>query len=565
MKKILSLFLALLMLGSLIACTGETEDETIDKTEADTADMEEETVETVEENAVPAWVTESRIPAAVQPKTIYFFEQPFANYGENLLFTSMQALSAEFCEEQFIKDDGGNFNTIFNAYIEDMLGAPLTRELNGEAVTLENLAAHYYGMDFIKGYILCDGTDAESVHISLPLAGILDALIATPDTRDMLENLGYTCLLDVTDKGDTWLRESEYWEKVNRSISFAQPYDIFTPFDLAIFCNAYVNFYNGAYTEELTATYDFLDENAIIFGFVGALGEGPTVTALSMLDAILVPTIFVPNMSVFRGLWQESLTQKRADYVVSAEQIGNKHSVAFILSDGDNVACTVHNFIWGDSFWSSPLRGEFAMGWGMPALGIDLIPPVMNYYYESMTEKDEFVVALGGLGYTYPGYWSESGLSAMTEDLARYMKRQDMRYVCIMDPVGWNEETLADFTEHDAIYGTISVGSDGAKPGDVIWTNGKPSVSFRGNIGGSDETELFTENWYALQRLTKESLCVDPTKTDAYSIYYLQCWSGGMGNLKSIIDRLDERVEVVTVGELMDRMTANCCPDEASE
>jgi len=563
MKKILSLLLVLLMLGSLIACNGNT-DETESDTRAETADeTAEETagqsLETESETAeqITEAITAGRLPKGKMPSTVYFCRQGPGGGDMSLdyLFGSLQGLSAKYCDEHVIYDEG-TFDRYFNAYIEDMMGAPISETVDGKPVTVQSLAEHYYGMGFIKGYILCSEENPASLQVGVSLAGLMDGLIATEKNRDMLDQIGYECLFDARECDDAWLRASEYWSRLRTDISFAQPHGLAPHLvDYAILCGGtYFTFYQPADPEGHAATYEFLDDNAIVFGYCGDLGEWGTVYSFSGLNANMIPSNYVANLATLSSFVLENPKQKRP---AVSEDVENVHTITFVYSDGDNLSATIWNFPLG--VYSSSQRGQFPMGWGMPATGIDLVAPAYAYYYDSMTENDEFVMSLSGVGYTFPAAWTAEARAEMTEELADYMRRSDIQYMIMLDdaPGAWDEEVFADFTEHDGIEGIFYVGAYN-KNGNVVWTNGKPTVGCRSGFTGGYEGTYND----ILRFLQRKTLSTDVKKTRSYSMYYVGAWCTGMDVVESLIEQLPEYVEVVTPGVFMERMVANCKPSE---
>ncbi len=561
MKRIFALLLAILMLGSLAACAGDNGmDETVPDTQADTVvetpgDTLENEGETTED--VLDVVVEKGLPKGRMPRKVYYstLAQNGMSHSERYLLASLQGLSSKYSDEHILQENG-QYSRFFNKYIEDMIGAPISETIDGEEITLENLLNHYLPMGFIKGYILWTEDNIASLQVGVSLAGLMDALLVTEEYQQMLDDNGLECLFDVRECDDAWLRQSEYWDQLRRDISFAQPYHLPDLADYAIMCGGvYYTMYEDNNAEGHTQTYEFLDDNAIVFGYCGGLGEWGTVYSFSCLNACLVPSNFVMNLSTLSSFVLENPKQKRP----APTDAENVHTVTFVYSDGDNISCTtINNFT--DSIYLSPYRGQFAMGWGMPATGIDLIAPVYSYYYDTMTENDEFVMALSGVGYTHPAAWSAEARAKMTEDLADYMRRSDIRYMVILDesPNSWDEEVFADFTEHDGIEGIFYVGPFNQK-GNVVWTNGKPTVGSRLSfVDGYNGT--YNE---ILRFLQRPGLSTNVTKARSYSMYYVGYWCTGMNIVASLVEQLPDNVDVVTPGVFMDRLTRNCAPADA--
>ena len=210
------------------------------------------------------------------------------------------------------------------------------------------------------------------------------------------------------------------------------------------------------------------------------------------------------------------------------------------------------------------------MGWGVPASSIDMCAPMLSSVYGEKTENDEFIMELSGLGYTFPSRWSVEALSEMTEDLADYMARSDLKYLEILDNNGFaNEEKMAEFTKHEEIEGVFYIDyvDYTLNKGDMYFSNGKPVVSakhtiwnnYRGNTEGNIEVVAEKINGYS----------TDVKSAEAYTFIIVHCWSGidesgnlvpngdTMKGLEKFASLLDGDVELVTPGEFMERIKNN--------
>ena len=572
MKKIIFFILSMLLTGLLVSCgTGEehneTQQDTAQETQIETvSETKEETNKTVEESPEEnaEILTDSRFPKAKQAKVIYRISEP-SNLSDKLLLASVQGLAAKHTDEQILIVAGAS--SLYLPYMQESWGVELNNKVDGKTVNIQNLAEHY--KDNIKGYILCSMNDGDdSIDVAISLAGILDAAIATKSNQKILDDMGYECLLDVTECDDAWLRESEYWEKLNRDIAFEQPSSMVPKLvDYAVLCGAYFNFYDGRNNAEHKAMYEFLNDNAVVFGYNNTLGEFDTVKSFSELNIQMLPSDHAYNISTLSGFTLESLTQKRAPDAASDAK--NVHTVCFLMSDGDNMQWILNNFATEKKWYGSPLRGTFDIGWGIPPTSVDLIAPMASYLYDTMTERDEFIMELSGLGYTFPSKWDSEQRQTMASELADYMKRSDLRFAEILDDNGFNDTVVSDFTAQDGIDGLfyIEYSHYAAKNGKIIWTNGKPAVSARYRLW-SNNADSSIET--LARRINGAS--TDPTDEKAYSFVIVHAWSGmkdgklseggnTMEAIAALVEKFDEDVEVVTPSEFMDRLIANCKPE----
>ncbi len=507
---------------------------------------------------------ETRFVKALQATTVYMVE-PYNSLAENLLIASLQGLAAKNSAEQILIK-WGNID-FYLPYLTETWGAAIETTIDGQELNLETLATHY--KNTVNGYILCSGEpESESVNVAISLAGVLNSLIATPQTEEMLKNSGYTCVLDVSDKNDSWLRKSEYWKMLNRDIAIEQPNSSAPRLvDYAILSNAYFNFANTRSQEKHTNMFEFLNDNAIILGWNNTLGEYETVESFSSLNVQMIPSDHATNLSTLSGFALEKLTQKTEN--TASPDAENVHTVCIVMSDGDNLQWTLNNYAKNPYFFESEHRGKFKMAWGLPPSAIDLIAPVTQYFYDNMTENDEFIMQLSGLGYTFPSHWDDVVRKEMTSQLATVMDRYDIRFAEILDDEGFYAENLADFTAQDAIdaifyidYADYYAGLGG----EIIWTNGKPAVSAKYSIW-ANKSDNSGELDYIAEHINSAS--TDVKSEDSYSFIIVHAWSGlsdgklvpdgnTMDAVAALVEKFDEHVEVVTPSEFMDRLIKNC-------
>jgi len=579
MNKLLSLLLALLMVGSLVACIGEgnteTKSETAGESESDTTvEIEDGTVEETEQETaldeLLEGVRDGHFTKPVTAKTIYYMTPSVLwSYStpDHLALGTLQGLVARYCDEQ-IYLMGNDENTEYvRTVTERDWNITWCDTVDGKEITVESLLAYYADKNVYKGYILCSAENEESQYVAVSIAGLIDAVVVMEENKTMLDNLGFECLLDVSDKDDAWLRQSEYWDKLNKNIAIERLFHAREGvisygglpglIDLAVLNGAYSTMYNGYVKEEHAAHFDYLNDDAYIFGWYIPIGEDGVVDSLGSINAGIIPADTVKNLSVLTGLTLDSIKQERLND--AAMDVENVHTITFVYTDGDNLWWfTEGPFITTDRYMYGSQDRTFSIGWGLPPTSLDLMGPVATYLYETKPAQDEFVMSLSGTSYTYVSRWDEEARAEMTEKLAEYMKRMDLEYMVLLDNYGGERtDIFEDFTEHEQIKGIFYVGYD-YTGGRTFWTNGKPTVHPRnmldtGAVGGYE---------YFLTWLQRETLSTDPSKARSYSFYYVNAWGTYVDTLSQFVNNLPENVEVVAPGEFMDRLVANCKPTE---
>ena len=556
LRIVLSVLLVISATLVQFSCGGENGSITDQSTAAATTAAEDEKPvpeELLYDPAVPK--------AKYQATTVYYLDMP-ASFSDKLTAATLQGLVANLSDEQILLRAGAYLN--YEKYMKNEWGVKTAVKVDKKATSVAALLTHY--KDLLKGYILCSKDEnSESGSVAISLSGVLGGVVVTPENKDICEKLGLECLIDVSGKDDKWLRSSEYWDKLNKDIAFEQPLNMAPKLvDYAAMCGAYFSFYNGHNAREHTTKYSFLNAGGIVFGYNNTLGEYETVASFSSKNIQMVPSDHACNLSTLSGFVRNTMTQKTAK--TEAEAGKKVHTVCLVMSDGDNVQWLMGDFTNGTKWFGNGNRGKFDMGWGLPATTIDLVAPMNSYLYDKMTEKDEFIMQLGGLGYTFPSKWSSTARKNMAAKLAEYMKRTDLHYAEILDDNGFSANAISAFTEQDGIDGLfyIEYSNYAGKRGQIIWTNDKPAVAARYRLWANTSDGTIDAISKAVNRAS-----TDPTKAASYSFIIVHAWSGLSGGsalaeggitmdaVAKLVDSFGDSVEVVTPTEFMNRIVAN--------
>ena len=553
-----------LFLVILCGCTANTTDSdlTIDTTIAPQTTREIESVVTTNAPKEEMFVWEgeyaSVLPKAEMPTKLYLSGVPDNDF-DLLSMVSLQGIMARNGTERLLIQYDSS-TTLF---------------LNTAKALYPDVSTGYVTSlwSFLKkdptrvsGYILTDLHD-DSINVATSVAGFMNAIVVTLHNKNEAEKLGLTCLLDVTDKDDSWLRRSEYWDMLNRNVAFMHnPDNLENLRDYAIFCGAYMFTDNLATQEEITAKVGHMNNGFLLLGWNTKCGELDTVRALSKENGSIIAADYAKNLATFSGFKLYSAKQKTE---AVQESSGKHHTVTVVISDGDNLQWALNTLPTSSKWFKNTARGKYAIGWGLPASLIDVAPPALQYYYRSMKSNEEFIMQLSGLGYTFPSYWTNQlSLWQMQQKLSDAMSRADMSVMEILDDVRLNEDLArryyGGFLEGNAIDGILYIDySDySCYNGQVFWVNGKPIVTARYRIW-SDYTDI---NSLAAS-INRAS--TDPKSEAAYSFIIVHAWSGldadgkvvedgnTLDAVTALIEKLDDDVDVVTPSEFIRRITEN--------
>ncbi len=405
----------------------------------------------------------------------------------------------------------------------------------------------------ITGYILYD--DDPSISVATTVAGLTDSVAVHSSLEAQATAAGLSKTADVRGKDDAWLTAT-YGSKLRRDFAIEQKPNFGVQLrDLTTMSRAQL-FYDGntAYRQSLV---DSLDTDAPVIGWGDASqGEDKFVAMNSAAGTFMVAADWARNISTLSGVPTGSLRQQANQAPVRAEK--GVHYVTFVVTDGDNVQWLLTSLQSTAAWWASPLRGTVPLGWGMAPSLLDVAPSAMRWYYQNAStgnNADEFVVGPSGSGYMYPSQYPAAKLQAHTARLDDYMRRADLGVVQILDFNALDKTNVwAAYTARQSVNGLIYLEYsryDGQN-GKIVWSHDKPVISARhmlwDGLSGADEASV-TAAINAAPR--------DPSSANGYTLVAVHAWSKGISNIRTVTDKLDSDVRVVTPGAFTKLVAAN--------
>lgn len=291
----------------------------------------------------------------------------------------------------------------------------------------------------IKGIVVYDDTQPDTINLATTIAGCSNALVASPALTAKLTGGPYHLPILTDLRGKFTGRLSvyrylydNYWTKsTHRVLIGLNP--------TAVYGNL------REYAVAINATVVWLDprrpaEKKLLDRYLASMGPGTLymgwwpeeasgVAAASAHGIVTCASDWSTNLSIFSGT-SRNVAVKPAPPTIPP--IENKIYLAFIMSDGDNFQYLEHRL---HQMWLDPNRGKVPIGWTMSPTMLDAMPGVLNYYYDTATDNDCFLSGPSGYGYTYPNFWQNG--NALDHFIARsddYCKRAGFRIITI-----WNK------------------------------------------------------------------------------------------------------------------------------
>jgi hypothetical protein len=347
---------------------------------------------------------------------------------ENLLFTSLKGIVNKKQPRIYSYTDNVRGST--GTSWLDALGQKYT-EVKDNWELLDKYRSE------IKGLIVYDDQQPDTINLATTIAGLKDGLVVPPSLLDKLTGEPYKLpvLEDLRGKFQSKLQvysylHDQYWQQTtHKAIIGLDPSLQSYLRDYAMGIDAAVVWLNPANADEDALLDTFLKD--MPYGTGLYLGwwpdEGMGVKKTSDYGLATVASDYSSNLSVFSG------TSRTIEKPPAPEKpaLENKVYVSFILSDGDNLQYMEHFF---KKVWDSPDRGKVPLGWTVSPLMVDTMPGILNYLYQSATPNDAFLSGPSGVGYTYPNFWeNEEGLDRFIQRTDDYMKQSGLNVLTV-----WN-------------------------------------------------------------------------------------------------------------------------------
>ena len=398
----------------------------------------------------------------------------------------------------------------------------------------------------------------QEVNAACTVSAATGYLAIDVTSKELAESLGYEMAVDV--RG--WKEKdayNNYKDKLSSDIIMLTNNGQAENRDLGIALGTYFmyesnvdNSFMNAITHPTTGKYK---QGTLTVGW-SATGEVSQVNRHALYGFNFTCTNYSWNLSQLARQGDSCFQQKVNNKKITADP--TKKYVTFIMTDGDNITWHQGDFIWSESWYGFSGRGSFPMGWTMAPVMADIAPSVIKHEYELATENDEFVCGVSGAGYVYPSEYVKAmqsdALTKLVDATGEYMRRADLDYVEILDNAPFNTTVMNAYAANENIDGGFILANYNyyKQGGDIRWYNGKPFV-------GIGEAMWLDTPGRVAHRLN--SLPVDITSANGYTVVKVHCWSTAMKDVQHAINLLDSNIEVVTPGQMMQLIKDNVKTD----
>jgi len=272
-----------------------------------------------------------------------------------------------------------------------------------------------YGPE-LRGLIVYPVDNSQSENVACMVAALLNVLPVAPEFREQAQRAtGLPVSHDLSGCFPNRL-DAMQWSLRNLAPAL-QPLDLaclddrtwLLIRDYAVMRGAFIAGLSTAEPEEAALRGDIsslLPSNSIQWGWTCRDGEGEHVAFGSQHGLRTLCSTNSPNLSFLSQIRPLTKTlPKRA--IVKAPKVDKKAYLSFVLSDGDSIPILLTRQWYR---WDEQARGQVPFGWEMQPLLSRIAPVVQEYYFETATDNDEFVLGPSGAGYCHPSSLPDPGV-----------------------------------------------------------------------------------------------------------------------------------------------------------
>lgn len=428
----------------------------------------------------------------------------------------------------------------------------------------------------LEGFVTYDLNDSDvGINMAAMISAAYDVIGVPRTLEDKITAVGLKRLYDLKDvTGSNAQRQRKIFDacldKMNKN---GLVHEVVAPgnFHIRLRDLSIVNRWACIYTSESEEDREFrkyvlekLDKNIAIYGWND--DEIAFIKDISTFGDYCLPSDWSCNHSYFESS-DAVLKQTRKEAPIAK----NKHYVALVVSDGDNIQWLERTFLMPDgSFGQRKASGsdkKYKMTWTFSPSMVRICPDGAKHIYEH-AGLDYFISGVSGVGYANCLEYPEEHLGSFTSETAEMMKRSDLSVVCLLDNIKNTEncnfvkQRLHFYSRFDNIKGGIwELDPDryGSGKGKIFWSDGKPFVSVRFTMWyPTCRMEDVTYDW--LDRLAEEvnAMPICPDKEEGYTVVNVHPWTMTQDSVDYFVSKLDkDKIELVYADELINLVKGN--------
>jgi GxGYxY sequence motif in domain of unknown function N-terminal/GxGYxYP putative glycoside hydrolase C-terminal domain len=272
---------------------------------------------------------------------------------------------------------------------------------SGPAGQLDAMLAGY-GQD-IKGAILINPSDPDTINLATTMAGIDDAMVADPSQAALLKKYGIPVIYSFAHRTFASATDAYQWAYTNllpqtnsADLVMLNPADYGTLRDYIIATKSFVFYLTSTDAAEKPLMNKIIrtrPANTPILGYIA--DEGPDVADLSSLGHFLNASDFLDNGSDWAAVASAATLSQPHPHPVQAGN--NTVYVSFLVSDGDNAQYDEHQMF--DVWTAGTDLGAVPEGWTTAPGMADFAPSLLTWFYQHLPRDSELLPGPSGVGY----------------------------------------------------------------------------------------------------------------------------------------------------------------------
>ncbi len=422
-----------------------------------------------------------------------------------------------------------------------------------------------------NGYILYKTTeDHNQLNTAINLTTLNGWLPITPAEEEIAIALGLKKCADISeDEIDLNYIKKFYKEYKDsfRNDSLVHLYYYATGLrDFAIQHNIFVMYVDDSdYTGRLfrNKVMKNLETGSLILGWCQY--EVKFTESASRYGHFVVPSDHSYNLSTLSSFTTAGTGTFDIDFPSEITLDENKHYVALVYSDGDNLQWIQNGFSEYHT-WQS-YNSDIPVSWTFAPVVSELCS-VDVLRTRNAGEDVTFITGPSGAGYARISKMNSSELEAFSDYTAALMLESGLNIITFLDKEEENnsfdksfEKRLSYFSRYDNIEGgIIQLDPDrySAGQGRVYFSDDKPFVTVGFSLWHpSGNAEEVTNDWLDEQAATINAKKADLRTINGYTIINIHPWTVGPDDLLYFVNQLDENIEIIGVNDLLAAIKQN--------
>lgn len=420
---------------------------------------------------------------------------------------------------------------------------------------------------------VCYNLDCNDVAINMAatISAAYDILGVPQVLIDKVNTLGIKTLYDLDDvKGDRAQRQRVVFQAVKHKLSrTALIHQVVKQdnFHLMLrdfsICNRWACIYTDqsdsdrAFRNEVLS---YLDKNIPVYGWTD--DEISFVNDVSTYGDYVIPMDWSSNHS-YLGKCSCTIKQNVKRSAIAP----NKHYVALVVSDGDNIQWLEREFATTSTFGQRQRSSmDYKMSWTFSPSLAKLCPTVAKKIFTT-NKSDYFISGVSGIGYSNMLAYPIEHLDEFTTQTSQAMQNSDLQVVCLLDDINntKNAQTTEYRLSHYARFDNIKGGIWELDPafyegghGKIFTSMGKPFISVKYSFWHKSlDAGNVTKPWIEDFAKIINALPVSPDTDDGYTVINVHPWTISVENIDYLVSILSPHIELVYADELIELYTKN--------